>query len=77
MGILKIKNLEINFENNNFKAINDVRALILNPKILILDEPTSALDFVTQNEILNLLCKRKCAKFRTSHRDFLRRQCQR
>ena len=33
------------------------RALILEPKILILDEPTSALDVTIQNQIIDLLNK--------------------
>ena len=37
------------------QRINIIRALLLEPKILICDEITASLDVFTQNEILNLL----------------------
>jgi peptide/nickel transport system ATP-binding protein len=41
------------------------RALLSNPKLLLLDEPTSALDLATQAEILNLLEDLKAAQSMT------------
>ena len=58
VGILNLKDeFPNNLSGGELKRVLIARALINNPKILILDEPTSDLDISTTNDIIKLLSK--------------------
>lgn len=57
-----------NLSGGQRQRIHIARALLQNPKLLIMDEATSALDNISQSDVYDELAKLKCTKVVIAHR---------
>ena len=57
-----------NLSGGQRQRIHIARALLSEPKILVMDEATSSLDNITQAKVYDLLSKLKCTKIVIAHR---------
>ncbi len=64
-----------NFSSGEKQRLEIARALLNQPKILVLDEATSDLDAITEEQICNNIKKRGCSLFIISHRLSAIRDC--
>jgi ABC-type bacteriocin/lantibiotic exporter with double-glycine peptidase domain len=69
MGLLTlVSELGRTFSSGQMQRLMIARALIKNPKILLLDEPTSALDAISQQKIIHTLQNLPLTKVVVTHR---------
>jgi len=56
VGLYELKNRRISdLSGGQFQKVLIARALVVNPKILLLDEPTASVDSISRNQIFTLL----------------------
>lgn len=67
---MKISDRGSNLSGGQRQRIGIARAMITNPKLLVLDEPTSALDAITESEVISSLLdlRGKCTILFISHK---------
>ena len=63
-----ISEMGANLSGGQRQRIHIARAILQNPKILIMDEATSSLDNISQNSVYTELSKLKCTKIVIAHR---------
>ena len=68
LGILEFKNRKIkDLSGGQRQKVLIARALVSEPKIILMDEPTSAIDITGQKEILDLIETLKMTRIVVSH----------